>query len=166
MNNLFENPVEYCSSAHVFVNSEELYPLTTTSKTGQFPQQKDASFNEQNSIIGFACSFRVMSVDRPNSSSRLSESILQPSCIGKDPLLAPELFENVVEYSSLTKVYMKYGQLQSLLTGRHQVFYFGKNMPPSENHTCETAAASQGIFLNSNYSQHNLVEYSLIPTAC
>nr|XP_027082463.1 uncharacterized protein LOC113704790 [Coffea arabica] len=94
-NNLFENPVEYCSSAHVFVNSEELYPLTTTSKTGQFPQQKDASFNEQNSIIGFACSFRVMSVDRPNSSSRLSESILQPSCIGKDPLLAPELFENV-----------------------------------------------------------------------
>ena len=36
MNNLFENPVEYCSSAHVSVNSEELYPLTTTSETGQF----------------------------------------------------------------------------------------------------------------------------------
>ncbi|XP_071918919.1 uncharacterized protein [Coffea arabica] len=36
-NNPFENPVEYCSSAHVSVNSEELYPLTTTSETGKDP---------------------------------------------------------------------------------------------------------------------------------
>ena len=111
MNNLFENPAEYCSSAHVSVNSEELYPLTTTSETGQFLQQKDGSFKEQNSIIRSACSVPVVSIDKPNSSSRLSESILQPSCIGKDPLLAPELFENVVEYSSLPKVHMKSGQL-------------------------------------------------------
>ena len=36
MNNLFENSVQYCSSTHVSLNSEELYPLTTTSETGQF----------------------------------------------------------------------------------------------------------------------------------
>ena len=71
---------------------------------------------------------------------------MQPSSIDKDPVLAHQLFENVVTYSPLAKVYMQPGQLQSPFNDKHRLFHSEKNMPPFENQPFEAASTSQGIF--------------------
>ncbi|XP_027174256.1 uncharacterized protein LOC113773851 [Coffea eugenioides] len=123
MNCLFENSIEYCSSDHVSVNSEKFYPFRATVHVDPFRQQKNASIEEQNFMLRSACSVPVMSIDRTTSSSHL--------------------FENVVKYSPLAKVYMQFGQPLSPFAYEHQRYHCEKNVPSSENTAFKTASTSQ-----------------------
>ena len=133
MHDHFENPIEYCSSTHVSINSKELYSLVTTVHANQFLQKKDVSFDKQNSGIGIAYLVPMVLVDKTSSFSHRPDRPVQPSCIDKDPFLAHEHFENVLEYSSLAKAYMKSGQLQSFFNERHKRLHLKKKSHPLRN---------------------------------
>ena len=128
MNNLFENSIEYCSSDHVSVNSEKNYPLRTTVHADPFLQQKNSSVEKQTFMLRSACSVPVMSIGRTTGSSHL--------------------FENVINYSPLAKVYIQSGQPQFPSAYEQQKLHFEKNVSSSENPAFELASASGGIFFS------------------
>ena len=128
MNGLFENSIEYCSSDHVSVKSEKFYPLRATVHADPFLQQKNASVEKQTFMLRSACSVPVMSIDRTTGSSHL--------------------FENVINYSPLAKVYIQSGHPRFSSAYEQQKLHFEKIVSSSENPAFDPASTSGGIFFS------------------